>query len=109
MYTTSSTYAEFNIIECPSAAYIGRFITVKARVTNYGATTDFNLSLEQAIEGETNINRILYSGDCEADSNNIVMWYFQIPEKAYTGIANISIVADEGIGVVFSRNIIIYD
>ncbi|MFZ7132839.1 MAG: hypothetical protein ACOWWR_10815 [Eubacteriales bacterium] len=109
IYNTSSTYAEFNIIECPFAVYIGRFITVKARVTNYSATTDFNLRLEQAVEGATNIIRILYSGYCEADSNDTIIWYFQIPEKAYRGIANISIVADEGAGEIFKSNIIIYD
>lgn len=106
---TTPVSDEFDILECPDEAYIGSFITIKARVANYDTTIDYELSLEQAVEGETNINRILYSGECEADSENTVLWYFQIPAEAYAGIANISIVADEGIGGVFSRNIIIHE
>ncbi len=105
--TTTTINNKFEVLECPDEAYIGDFITIKARVANYSATIDYELSLEQAVEGATNVNRVLYSGNCEADNKNIVLWYFQIPLKAYAGIANISIVADEGIGEVFNHNIII--
>jgi hypothetical protein len=104
---TTSVDDRFIIIDCPDQASVGSYITIKARVANYSATIAYELSLEQAVEGATNINRVLYSGNCEADNENIILWYFQIPIKAYTGIANISIVADEGLGEVFNHNIII--
>jgi hypothetical protein len=104
---TTPVNSEFKVLECPDEAYIDSFITVKAIVPNYSKTIDYRLSLEQDVEGEIYINRVLYSGNCEADNENIVLWYFQISSKAYAGIANISIVADEGIGEVFNRNIII--
>lgn len=94
----------FEILECPDEAYIGDFIVVSGRTT---FKTRHELRGRRGSEG---IYFLVFREESYPDTENVVRWYVQIPEKTKVGVISLEIrvpVESDRYKTVFSRNVTI--